>query len=273
MARLGDLLIDMGLRGRLVRAGVLKPVCGEPDDHQQNPEEVPLPQAASGRTMVALLAGQSNAANAGTDPMDAVPGVYNLYRGRCYVARDPLLGASGQGGSVWLRFGRRVLESGLYQTVILVPVAIGGTRIAHWTPGGELCRRIPDAIRQTHALGLRFTHVFWHQGESDAQYGTAQAVYERSLRAIIGQVRHAGVDAPMIVCRAARLRDIDGPQIIAAQNAVISSTANVFPGPDTDADLGGDMRFDGLHLNARGFEAFAQGLLAALPEKLAPVQT
>lgn len=269
MATLGDWLIDRGWRGRLVRWGLLKPASTERDDHQLLPVEVPFPPWDDGRTMVVLTAGQSNAANAGTDPMGPVPGVFNLYRGRLYQARDPLLGASGNGGSVWMRFSREVLASGLFERVILVPVAIGGTRIAHWAPGGELAWRIPDAIGRVHALGLDITHVIWHQGESDTQYGTSRRAYAQALRSVVRRIRACGVPAPIMVCLAAQMRDLSGPQIIAAQKDVIASEPGLIAGPDTDELCGGDYRSDRLHFNAKGFESFARGLFLALPEMLA----
>lgn len=268
MASVGDWLIDRGWRGRLVRLGLLPRAVNEPDDRQADPVAVSPPDCHNVRTMVVLTAGQSNAANAGSDPSGPFPGVFNLYGGRFHQARDPLLGASGQGGSVWIRFSRKVIEAGLYQQVVIVPVAIGGTRIAHWVPGGELSHRIPAAIAQCKALGLGITHVIWHQGESDTQYGTSQTAYAKALRAVIGQIRANGVPAPVMVCRAARMRDIYGPQIIKAQEEVISSTSGVIAGPNTDDLIGVDKRFDDLHFNGAGFDAFASALVSALPNKL-----
>src|SRR6185295_9871056 len=73
--------------------------------------EAPLAAVRGKRTMVALVFGQSNAANAGETAGSAHQGVFELYGGRLYRARDPLLGAEGDGGSVWLRLGEKAVTS------------------------------------------------------------------------------------------------------------------------------------------------------------------
>jgi hypothetical protein len=73
--------------------------------------EVPI-AVLRGRVMVALAMGQSNAANSGESPIRAGRGVYNFHEGKLYIARDPLLGGSnnGGGGSVWTRLGPKLLK-------------------------------------------------------------------------------------------------------------------------------------------------------------------
>ena len=56
---------------------------------------VPRSTLPAGRTMVALVFGQSNAANSGQRRANGGPGVYNFYAGNLYRAQDPLLGATG----------------------------------------------------------------------------------------------------------------------------------------------------------------------------------
>jgi len=62
--------------------------------------EIPFSSVHAKRVMVALVFGQSNAANFGESPHKAREGVYNFYQGKLYAAQDPLLGADGNGGSV-----------------------------------------------------------------------------------------------------------------------------------------------------------------------------
>lgn len=266
--RLGEKLVDWGLRGYLVRAGLVAPACGEALDRQDKPVPVPWSDIPKGRVMVALVAGQSNAANGGQGPSPAVPGVFNLYGGQCYQARDPLLGASGAGGSPWVRLGRRLIEAGRFDAVILVPAAVGGTRIAHWSPGGELHPLLLSALDCVGAAGLAVTHMIWHQGESDAQYGTSQAAYAKALAAIIAGLRRRGMAAPVMVCRVATMRGVVNPAVRAAQDQVIAQIPGVVAGPDTDLLLGSDYRFDELHFSAAGLEAFADALYAALDGSL-----
>src|SRR5262249_29184473 len=72
-------------------------------------EPVPVATATRGRTMVALVFGQSNAGNSGETPGKPQRGVFQYYRGEIFEARDPLLGASGDGGSIWLRLAAKLV--------------------------------------------------------------------------------------------------------------------------------------------------------------------
>ncbi len=263
--RIGNLLIDLGLRGYLVRAGILPQACGEVLNEQDNPTPIPLAEIPRGRrTIVALVAGQSNAANGGQGRCAATPGVFNFYNGQSYIARDPLLGASGNGGSPWVRLGRRLIETGRYDAVILVPVAVGGTRIGHWAPGGELHPMLLAAVDQVHAADLKVTHMIWHQGESDVEYGTSRTAYTKCLRAMMNALRRRGMAAPTLVCRVSTMRDAISPEIRRAQEKIIATMPNVFAGPDTDLLLGADDRFDRLHFSETGLEAFADALFTSI---------
>src|SRR5690242_8495277 len=147
------------------------------DNVQESPTEVECPATGHKRLMVALLIGQSNAANYGETRGTAPPDVVNFYRGKCYAARDPLLGADGKGGSVWTRMATKLIAHGVFDRIVLVPIGIGGTTIDNWTPGGMLHARIETSLGFLAASGLRVTHVLWHQGESDAARGTPPEVY------------------------------------------------------------------------------------------------
>ena len=54
------------------------------------------------RVMVALTFGQANSANLGESPKTAQGEVFNFYDGKIYRAEDPLIGTTGDGGSVGL---------------------------------------------------------------------------------------------------------------------------------------------------------------------------
>jgi len=97
--------------------------------------------------------------------------VLNHFRGHCYRAADPLLGTDGGGGNVWTLVGNELVEQKRFDTVVLVTVAVSGSPIGQWAPGGRLHAHLLQAM---HSLGsgLSFTHVFIQQGESDLIFGT-----------------------------------------------------------------------------------------------------
>jgi len=70
-------------------------------------------------TAVLLVIGQSNAANyQGQRHQSGDDRVINFSAGHCYRAASPLLGADGELGETWTLLGTKLIQSGLYRTVI-----------------------------------------------------------------------------------------------------------------------------------------------------------
>ena len=100
--------------------------------------------------------------------------------------------------------------------------------------------------------------VLWHQGESDNYY-RGQAEQFANYQTIINKARsQAAMNIAWVVSRVSYIPSQFGPEyinhetdpaIIAAQNQIISSVSNVFPGPETD-NYRSDYRSDGLHFSA-----------------------
>jgi hypothetical protein len=216
--------------------------------------------------MVALVFGQSNAGNWGESRRTAGPRVFSFFRGRIARARDPLPGANGEGGSVWTRLGDRLISAGLYDRVVFVPASIGATEIALWAPGGLLHEDLLRNVREARQAGYTFTHLLWHQGESDAALGTSQEDYERRFLAMLKAIRELGVHAPAFVALATRCGDYrPNGTIRAAQRGVARPSLGIFPGPDTDR-LDGELRYDGCHFSDAGLEAHAELWLRVIRE-------
>ena len=214
------------------------------------------------RMMVALVFGQSNAANSGETRYSPSGGVYNFYRGQLYRAKDPLLGATGRGGSVWTRLGDRLIAAGHYDAVVFVPLAVGNTSIARWTTGGDLHGGVLQAIREVQALGLNFTHLLWHQGESDT--GTPADAYRSMFLAMLASIRSEGVDAPIYVSVATRCHQLGPNEVVRqAQQELVDPARNIHGGPDTDS-LGERYRYDGCHFSTGGLGRFAEIWLRVL---------
>ena len=125
-------------------------------DHQQMPVKVDCPSDA----FVLLAAGQSNAANEGQGLAIANPEVVNFYHGNCYVARDPLLGATGAGASFLTRID-------IGRPLIVVPLAVSGSRMAEWQ--SVLYDRVALAQRELEDIGHAVDATIVVQGETEGQ--------------------------------------------------------------------------------------------------------
>lgn len=227
----------------------------------RRPTRTPVPTKTAARplrTMVALVFGQSNAANYGETRHTADARVSVFANGDLLPAADPLPGADGDGGSVWTRLGDDLLAADIYDRVVFVPAAVGGTEIAEWTPEVEKhFKLVEKAIEGAHAAGLKFTHLLWHQGESDAYKHIDPTSYRLRFLSMLKRIRELGVDAPVYIAVATRCGPYPENQDIRwVQRDLVNHDLRILQGPDTDA-LGPEFRHDGCHFSTNGLEAHA----------------
>jgi lysophospholipase L1-like esterase len=220
-------------------------------------ESVTCPPA-NDRTMVALVFGQSQAANQVEARFVGSDRVLNHFHGRCYRAADPLLGTDGGGGNVWTLVGNELVGKKRFDSVVLVTAAVSGSPIGQWAPGGRLHAHLLEAV---HSLGpgLSFTHVFIQQGESDLTFGTTGEDYLARFGAVITALRQNGIDAPIFVaiesgyCDGAGTPPAPDNPIALAQKQLIAGRDGIYFGPDMDAALdSASDRHDRCHLSGTG---------------------
>jgi Carbohydrate esterase, sialic acid-specific acetylesterase len=226
-----------------------------------------------GRAAVMLIFGQSNGANSGETPYVPRHRVFNfnLFDGRCYVAKDPLLGTTERRGNFASRMADLLIERGHFDSVVLAPISVGGSRIEDWTSGGVRHRRLQVTIERAFEAGLEFTHLLWHQGETNARYGPDGHRYIDCFMDIHAAVRRYGVFAPLYVAEATLCGETGPVEIIrAAQRAVVNAELGILAGPDTDT-IGIQDRFDGCHMAETGLikhaNLWVEALSAAAPAK------
>ena len=119
-------------------------------------------------------------------------------------------------------------------------------------------------------LGVRA--VLWHQGEADNLINTPTQDYVNDLNFVINQTRQDYNQSLSWVVARASYGDNNGgtdAAIIAAQNQVINSTANVFAGPSTDGIQVPRKRpplneIEGLHFDFNGLVEVANAWNASL---------
>jgi hypothetical protein len=229
-------------------------------DHSQRTQ---VPCRADERTAVIVTLGQSNAANYAlmryTPNHDVLN--FDLYDGRCYKARDPLVGASGTGGNFATPLADMLIERGLYARVIIAPIAMGGSTVEEWADKGVFNRRILVLLRRLFDAGLTPTQILWHQGEGNSGLRDSHGrQYRKNLLEVIATFRTYGISAPFFVALATKCGPyprIGGNNIRNGQASAVNPLDNVFLGPDTDT-LGDEYRDkEHCHFNAAGLPMHA----------------
>jgi hypothetical protein len=237
-------------------------------DSKRDRERVDCARFANGaaHSAVLLTGGQSNAANYGQMPITPREGVFNFdwFDGQCYRARDPLLGPDGNGGSVWTRLGDLLVARGDYEQVLIAPVAVGGSALRRWIPGGDLHVRLVETKRRLDAVGVHVTHVLWHQGERDAELATPGDVYTEEFGKLVASLRELGIDAPVYPAVASACGGPGSEAIRTAQRGLPLRFAGVKAGPDTDALANLTYRYDACHFSDAGLDAHARLWLDAV---------
>jgi hypothetical protein len=214
--------------------------------------EVACP-AQTASTMVAFTFGQSNSANHSDRKIAAASTrIVNYFNGRCYAAADPLLGATGTGGSQWVAMANKIADR--YDTIVLIADGIGGTSITRWV--GDLSPQLAATLDHSR---YTVTHFIWHQGESDSGK-LSGADYAIDLTQIIMLTKQkfpmSKFYASVATYCGASSSFVD-PAIQAAQQSVVDPSNGVFQGVNTDQWISATYRHDDCHLNGNGVEAAA----------------
>lgn len=222
-------------------------------------------------TVVLLVMGQSNAANAGNKLYRShCHYTFNFYEEVLHKLTDPLKGSNGSGGSVWSRLADKMMEQNFASTVIVAPCAIGGTKIEQWIPGGEYNHLISETVAHLSNSKLKITHVLWHQGESnhvllsgglDAQQNAAN--YTADFYTLVNYLRSIGVTAPVYNAMATRCVGEPDYVLQQAQRNLASDSLKIYNGPNTDM-LGNEFRYDKCHFNEHGMNLHAEMWLEAI---------
>lgn len=232
--------------------------------------EVPLGSIDS-RTAAIVFIGQSLSVNSvkwAYTPVNANIDQLNIWDGKLYKAKDPLLGINGgeAGGGTWLlRMADKLISDGYYDRVIIVPMAVGNTNVGQWSDPNlapYLFKRINTVGLRMRDAGLPCTAIMWGQGESDTRDGTSQASYAARLQKVINEFNRAIPGCPMLVAQESYIYGTTSPAILAAQASVVNNTT-VFAGENVEL-IGPSGRHDNTHLNDAGADQRATLAVAAL---------
>lgn len=232
--------------------------------------ERPVIQSSS--TKVLLIYGQSNAISIVNDT-SFVPTAgtenYNVFNGKNYAAKDPLLGLpQGDGitaGSSWTtRLGSKMIDAGMAARMVIVNIAVGGTLVANWDIGGVLDGRLAYTIRSMIQAGTKPDYILQMQGESDALAATPAANYTASVNSVVSTIRRNGSSAPIFISNTSLFTGATSDARTAVrlgQSNSWNAPMGVFAGPDTDTVT--SRQPDG-HLNLAALDPMANLWLATI---------
>lgn len=223
------------------------PGPGSAKDHVK--AECPSPES----TITIVTGGQSNAANSNTRKYSSTNGrVFTWFDNSCYISRDPVLGATGSRGSLWVAMGDAMAERA-GKNILLINGAVGGTQVADWLdPRSGYVAALQRRIESAEALGYKPALTFWHQGETDAAANDVDT-FTVELTELVHRLLDITDESIFYMFRASKCqgyRRAEGvAEFIAAQTTVAKVDQRIIPGMNTD-QLDHDYRTDSCHFNS-----------------------
>lgn len=221
-------------------------------------------------TLVLLTFGQSNAANSGNQITEtSQQNIYNLnlHDEQCYLARDPLLGPTGTGGSMWLKLAEKIVEQEIHDAVLIVPIAVAATKINEWVNERYYFDRISNVQSILRSNQLEIDVSLWQQGESDS--GISSNEYYKQFANMAEKMRDIGITADIVLAKSTRCRGAENVNIRLAIDKLVTDYPGLHAGPDADKYYGENYRYDNCHFNGAGLEAMSNEWLI----KLSPLLT
>ena len=222
-----------------------------PYDAPRDHLAVPCPSAADALVIVAF--GQSNGANHGTPRLSDDSGqVYNYYQGKCYKAADPMLGATGRGGSIWVPFGQQLAQL-TGKKIVFSTFGVGGSTIQRWEDPKDLGARMDSNLKALQTTYPTIAYFLWIQGESEAE-GTVPA-YGKALEHVAQIAWSYYPETPFGVSSTSFCMDTMNSALAAEQKRIATTTKGFFWLGDTDQFRSAGYRRDNCHFNAGGTKA------------------
>ena len=192
-----------------------------------------------------------------------------------HLESDTQISPRGQGAWSWGKLGD-LLASKLQVPILFYNVAWDGTIVRSWResitgtaispyvplpyePSGAPYNNLRSVLQYyVPVTGIR--GVLWIQGEGDNQFNTSTNSYANDLQAVINASRNeSGKNISWMISLTSYTQTHKADaQIIEGQKRVISSVANVFTGPNTDAIQIPRTDPEGVHFHHEGLTSMAE---------------
>lgn len=208
---------------------------------------------------VVVSFGQSNAANSGGyRHTNSDPKILNFFAGHCYVASDPMLGASENRGSMWIPFARAYQSD---KTLVLATFAVGATKIEQWLVPDVLGAHFDSNMASLSKAGYTPDLMIWFQGESDHDSDPVQ--YEQDLNSFLAYVSSSYPNSRLAISGTSYCARNSSAKLVAAQQRVATKLGSTWLGV-TDDIIGSEYRYDDCHLSRPGMQRVANQFVKAL---------
>lgn len=217
-------------------------------------EEVDL--VVSSKTGVYITYGQSNSNNSGVLETRTFKNTFMSLNQKSYKYKNPSLGGSGYGGSVWGYVGEKLVSKGFHDKVIFSNAGWDGHSI-HSLNSGYAFNFFVKAYEDLKNKYGRVDGILFHQGESDNKLDL-ESKYTHGFEKFLLSLEKNQISSNIYLSRASYCPgQPSSKKIIDQQNNLIKVYDFIYPGPQTDK-LGADYRIkNDCHFDIIGLEKFS----------------
>lgn len=190
----------------------------------------------------------------------------NYHNDECFVASSPLLGSTGENGEFITLLADYLIESGTYDSVIIISTGFDGSHISRWEEGGDLNEILLSTISQIKNYNINI--FIWHQGESDFRLSTSSKIYAKSFKSLIKSIEQHGVNSKIFISIATKCGfnpNWKANNSTALGQKLLIDNTKIFLGANTDHLISeSDRQSDNCHLSASGQELAARAFADAI---------
>ena len=222
-----------------------------------NNEKVECPNENDAILIVGF--GQSNSANHQGQRYESNDNnVLNLYNGNCYLAKDPMLGATENSGSIWIPLASKLAKK-TGKKIVLATFGVGGTSVTRWSNDKDLGFFYHQNISSIKTKYKSVNYFLWIQGEQDK--GMNPVDYGDNLRKIIQNTKEDFPKSKFMLSATTYCSGNGDAKINLEQKNIAKTIPDVYLMGDTDKYAGHKFRYDDCHLSSIGVEAITSDFI------------
>lgn len=211
------------------------------------------------KTGVYLTYGQSNSVNGGELGYINTDNVFQFLLGSTYIYKDPSLGGTGLGASVWGRLGDKLIENKINDNVIFSNSGWNSKSIKDLKTSHFIEFLIQNYKGLVKKYG-RVDAILFHQGEADYSSEGVYEYYDHFIE-FYQNLKDEGIQIPIYLSRASICGEnsTSNENLIKIQNLLIKNFDLIKEGPNTDLLVKKEYRLaDYCHFSDKGLNEFSK---------------
>ena len=196
--------------------------------------------------------GQSNSANSAGQRFETNKKILNFFNGKCYIASDPMLGATGNAGSVWIPLAERLKINN--KTIVFLTFGIGSSAVAHWLDDNYLLPFYKKNINNLKSIYPAPDAAVWIQGEADVE--TPINDFKKELSEWIDIVKKDLPKTKLYITGTSYCKGKSNIKVLDVQKKIADLKNAIYVG-STDSLNKSIYRYDNCHFSGKGIEELA----------------